>query len=188
MKLIYLIGIPGTGKTTIMREFMNRVGPWIPERPAELLDTMRCASPNEKLRILGKYEEGETFAGTDRLSMAVAPKAIEWMETKPNEVIIGEGDRLANKGFFKSAGDDLVIFHIKTSDEERQRRYKERGSNQDESFIKTTKTKCKNLIEEFGAKQTLFGEESGYVREFTHETPEDTRKIVMSMLLESSYN
>jgi shikimate kinase len=173
MKLIYLIGLPGCGKSTVMKEFMSQYDNWKSERVIDLLDTHVSGN----IRVLGKYEEGETFSGTDRLSMAVSPKAIEWVSTKPNEVIFGEGDRLNNKGFF-NACDDLTILHLTVSDEERQRRYEERGSNQPEKFIQTVRTKVSNIVEEFGDKQTLFGLEEGCVVEMRHESPEDTKKIV----------
>jgi len=179
MKLVYIIGIPGTGKSTLMKAFMERAGgEWKQERVIDLLDT----HSNGKYRVLGKYEEGETFSGTDRLSMAVAPKAIEWVNTKPNETIFGEGDRLNSKTFFEAVGDDLTIIHLKVSDNTREKRYKERGSNQSEKFIQTTRTKCQNVLEAFGDVSTLFGEEKGCVVEFPHETPEDTSKIVEFML------
>lgn len=177
MKLVYLIGMPGTGKTTVMREFMSHYGPWKHSRPVDLLDTM--VDVNSNLRVLGKYEDGETFAGTDRLSMAVAPKAIEFIASKPDEFIVGEGDRLNNRAFFESAGDDLHIIHLTTSKEERERRYNERGSNQSESFIKTAATKCENIVNQFGDRQTLFGEEKGCIDTFVHETPEDTTEVVL---------
>jgi hypothetical protein len=114
--------------------------------------------------------------------MAVAPKAIEWIKTKPDEVIVGEGDRLNNAGFFEACGDALTIIHLTVSDVERERRYKERGSEQSEKFIQTTRTKCENIIKQFGDQQTLFGEEKGCVVEMPHETPEDTTRIVQFML------
>ena len=134
MKLIYLIGMPGTGKSTVMKEFMSRHDGWERERATELLDTHVSGN----IRVLGKYEEGETFSGTDRLSMAVAPKAIEWISKTPDEVIIGEGDRLNNKAFFEKAKElgELHIIKLTVSDEERKRRYEERGSNQSE-FVST---------------------------------------------------
>lgn len=186
MKVFYLIGMPGTGKSTVMKAAMQQVREavcgsgcnWERERVTDLLDTEKLGN----IRVLGKYEEGETFSGTDRLSMAVAPKAIEWISTKPDEIIFGEGDRLNNKAFFEACGDDLTIIHLTVSDEERERRYKERGSEQSEKFIQTTRTKCKNILEAFGDQTTIFGEEKGCVVEFAHESPEDTQKIVDFML------
>jgi len=175
MKVFYMIGMPGTGKTTLMKALMERIGgEWKQERVIDLLDT----HVSGQYRVLGKYEEGQTFAGTDRLSMAVAPKAIEWIQTKPNEIIFGEGDRLNNKGFFDACGDDLTIIHLTVPDSVREERYALRGSEQSEKFIQTTKTKCQNILEAFGDRSTLFGEEKGCVVEFEHVTPEDTTAIV----------
>ena len=148
------------------------------DRPVDLLDS----HVNGDYRVLGKYEEGEVFSGTDRLSMAVSPKAVEFLSTKPDEVIVGEGDRLNNAGFFEAAGDGLTIIHLTVSDEERERRYKERGSDQSDKFIQTVRTKCSNILERFGDQQTLFGEEEGCIIEVRHETPEDTQAIVELML------
>ena len=173
MKLVYLIGLPGCGKSTVMKEFMSRYDGWAQERPIELLDSHVSGN----IRVLGKYEEGETFSGTDRLSMAVSPKAVEWASTNPDEFVVGEGDRLNNKGFFESV-EDLTIIHLTVSDEERQRRYDERGSDQSSKFIQTVRTKCNNIIDRFGDKHTLFGVEKGCVVEIQHETPEDTMKVV----------
>lgn len=189
MKVYYLIGLPGCGKTTVMKQLMTAVDlidgcdsePWKQERVTDLLDT-HVYNGFLKWRVLGKYEEGEVFSGTDRLSMAVAPKAIEWIETKPDEIIVGEGDRLNNAGFFEACGDDLTIVHLTVSKEERERRYKERGSNQSEKFIQTVSTKCKNIVERFGDQQTIFGVEEGRVVEMAHESPSDTQKVVDFLL------
>lgn len=173
MKVIYIIGLPGTGKTTLMKRFMEQYD-WTPHRPIDLLDSHISGN----IRVLGKYEEGETFSGTDRLSMAVSPKAVEFIQSKPDEVIIGEGDRLNNKAFLSACGEDLTIIHLEVDDETRERRYKERGSNQSEKFIQTVRTKVSNIIGAFGPKITLFGEEEGCVHSFKHETAEDTEKVL----------
>lgn len=182
MKVVYLIGLPGTGKTHVVREFMKRYAQWETSTPIKLLDS----HSSNRIRVLGRYEEGETFAGTDRLSMAVNPQAIEYVEMCPPELIIGEGDRLNNKAFFKACQnrrkEDLTILHLTVSDEERKRRYKERGSDQSEKFIQTVRTKVKNIVDEFGDKQTLFGVEEGVVVEMRHETNEDTIQIVKFLM------
>ena len=97
MKLIYIIGMPGCGKSTLMKHFM-RSREWVRHRPIDLLDT----HVSGKIRVLGIYEEGKTFSGTDALSMAVSPKAVEYFQSNPDEIIIGEGDRLNNAKVFTS--------------------------------------------------------------------------------------
>jgi len=176
MRIFYIIGVPGTGKSTVMKELMSRFDGWEQERVVELLDT----HVSGHVRILGKYsDDGEgTFDGTDRLSMAVPPRAVDWISTRPNEFIVGEGDRLNNKTFFQCCQPHLTIIHLKVSDAERKRRYEQRGSDQSEKFIKTTQTKCQNIVEHFGDKQTIFGEEKGCVVDFVHETSQDTQDIV----------
>ncbi len=175
-RLIAIVGIPGTGKTTIMREFMSDRD-WVEDKPIDLLDSHVSGD----LRVLGKYEDGQTFAGTDRLSMAVVPKAIEFLLSCSEGTVIFEGDRLSSIKLLNAAKDDgwdLKVLHVFVSDEERERRYKERGSNQDEKFINGRKTKVKNIVEEFGPQVTLFGEEDGCVTELVHEDSADTRVVV----------
>jgi hypothetical protein len=185
MKVIYIIGIPGTGKSTLMRALMGRISKgmkseWAEERVADLLDTH--VEGTRRYRILGKYAEGEIYSGTDRLSMAVSPKAVSWIKTKPAEIIIGEGDRLNNKAFFQACGNDLTIIQLTAPKSILEERYKERGSTQSLKFIQTTITKCKNVIEAYGDRQTLFGREAGCVVSFNHETPADTEKIINFIL------
>lgn len=175
MKMFYIIGVPGTGKSTLMKSLMYGLAPaWEPERVIDLLDTEKSG----KYRVLGKYLGEGTFSGTDRLSMAVAPKAIEWISSKPDEIIFGEGDRLNNKAFFEAAGDDLTIIHLIVSDKEVVRRYKERGSNQSREFTRTCRKKVNSIVNEFGPRGTFDGFHEGNVKSFVHETAEDTQKIV----------
>jgi len=77
-KLIAVGGQPGTGKTTLFRKFIEGKT-WIEVEPAKLVSALY----NEEmdLYILGKYQEGETIAGTYRLSMAVQPEMQKWIQT-----------------------------------------------------------------------------------------------------------
>ena|SRR5210317_142632 len=173
-KLIGIVGMPGTGKTTLMREWMAK-REWTPDTPIQLLDSYH----SDNIRLFGKYAEGETFAGTDKLSMAVMPVAIEYMKNPTHDVNIFEGDRLTSVNFFsqcKDMGHDVSIVVLQVSDEVREQRYKDRGSEQSETFIQGRRTKINNIMEEFGEKP-LTGEDSLFTT-FLHESPEDTKVII----------
>ena len=92
-KLIAVGGSPGTGKTTLFRKYMENKD-FQPLEPAKLITAMY--NTERDLYILGKYEEGEVFAGTDRLSMAVQPAMQEWIASHNCNVLF-EGDRIFNQ-------------------------------------------------------------------------------------------
>ena len=70
-KLIGVVGMPGTGKTTMMREWMKS-RKWVEDKPIKLLDSYVCGD----IRLFGKYEDGEVYAGTDRLSSSTCRNRI----------------------------------------------------------------------------------------------------------------
>jgi len=173
-KLIGIVGMPGTGKTTLMRKWMES-REWQTDKSIKLLDS-HTSGP---IRLFGKYEEGDLFAGTDKLSMAVQPVAVEYLENPTHDVNVFEGDRLTSVKFFKEAerlGYDLNIIVLEVSDATRQARYEERGSNQSDKFIEGRRTKIRNIVDNFSGS-ILTGEE-GCITEFVHETPEDTQKVI----------
>ena len=172
-KLIGIVGIPGTGKSTLMKNWMS-TREWSTDKPVDLVDT----HISDNIRVIVKYEEGEVFSGTDRLSMAVQPKFLEFLESANNETVLFEGDRLTSTKVFQRAIDlgwNVSIIHLTVSDIERERRYAERESNQSEQFINGRKTKVGNVVEQF-SPNPLFGE-PGNVIEFKHETEADTKFI-----------
>ena len=169
-KLIAVGGQPGTGKTTLFRKFMEDKK-WIECEPAKLISAMY----NEELDlyVLGKYQEGETFAGTDRLSMAVQPEVQKWIQTI-NANVLFEGDRIFNQSFLEFAmglpQTDLQVVYLKVPKELLEQRYKDRGSDQSEQFLRGRETKYSNLLSNF--------ELMPYITEFTNTNLEEQGKVL----------
>jgi broad-specificity NMP kinase len=169
-KLIAVGGSPGTGKTTLFRKYMNDKE-WIQVEPAKLVSALY--NPERDLYILGKYEPNETFAGTDRLSMAVQPPMQEWIASHNCNVLF-EGDRIFNQSFLEFAmglpDTDLQIVYLKAPKEMLEQRYKDRGSDQSEQFLRGRETKYSNLLSNF--------ELMSYITEFNNTNLEEQSKVL----------
>lgn len=169
-KLIAVGGSPGTGKTTLFREFMKNKE-FQPVEPAKLVSAMY--NPERDLYILGKYEEGEVFAGTDRLSMAVQPAMQEWIQSHNCNVLF-EGDRIFNQSFLEFAmglpDTDLQIVFLQAPKDILEQRYKDRGSDQSEQFLRGRETKYSNLLSNF--------ELMPYITEFKNTNLEEQGKVL----------
>ena len=172
--IIAIIGAPGTGKSTLMKSWMENWD-WVHQRTGQLDHYV-----SGDLIVLGVYPDDEVFGGTDKLSMSIAPQVEEFLDNNEDKIILFEGDRLNSKKFFQTVLDkgwDLKIIALDTVAEERERRYEERGSDQDPTWLQGRISKVENVVKQFGTQQTLFGEEAGNVMSFVHDTPTDTRVI-----------
>jgi broad-specificity NMP kinase len=169
-KLIAVGGSPGTGKTTLFRKFMEGKN-WEVVEPKKMLPALYCKELD--LYVLGKYEDGETFAGTDRLSMAVQPVA-QCFVTECTSNILFEGDRIFNQSFLEFAmglpNTDLQVVFLKAPKTVLESRYKERGSDQSEQFLKGRETKYSNLLSNF--------ELMPYITEFNNTNLEEQGKVL----------
>ncbi len=171
--VIALVGEPGTGKTTLFRRFIEQYN-WEIVEPVKLVSSMYCKDTNTY--ILGKYEENEVFAGTDRLSMACQPQVIDFISNS-NANILFEGDRLTNMKFFDFLiglpETDVKIIVLTVPQEIMNERYSERGSEQSETFLKGRKTKINNIRSNF--------EYMDYIEVFENKDLEDQNKILESI-------
>jgi broad-specificity NMP kinase len=169
-KIIAVCGVPGTGKTSLFRKFMADYK-WQRREEAKLVTSEYSEQLN--LHILGKYDEGEVFAGTDKLSMAVWPEIEKWAVTTDANIMF-EGDRLTGQksyDFFSSLPD--TEFHIVVISADKatlQSRYDERGSNQPEQFLKSKDTKIGNILSNFDYMD--------FIAEFANENLDDQKKIL----------
>jgi uridine kinase len=146
--VIAIGGEPGAGKSTLMKEILEKLEKYVPLKcydSFKLVPYIQCGS----VYILGKYDEGETFSGTDRMSMAVQPEAIKFLASLDKDaVVLFEGDRLFTSTFLEHCVEnyDTEIIYLETDKAVRQERYKERGSNQNETWLQGRETKIANIL------------------------------------------
>lgn len=169
MRIILIAGEPATGKTTLMKEIIKECGPSVRFKQG-LVEGQHHFRRN--LIVLGKYDGG-TFDGTDRLSMAVVPALVKWLEAQDgaNDILM-EGDRVTSrslidqiKGRYSFAG-----FCLLADKEMIDQRHQARGDAQSEVFLRGRKTKIKNLLE------------YGCLTPVKHETPTHTGQLCKTIL------
>lgn len=169
-KIIAVGGVPGTGKTTLFRKYMEDKQ-WVETAPAKLVTAMY--NVDKDLYILGKYDDGETFAGTDRLSMAVQPPLQEWIASH-NCNILFEGDRVFNQSFLEFCmglpNTELQVVYLKAPKDLLEQRYKDRGSDQSEQFLRGRETKYSNILSNFDLMS--------YITEFNNTNLEEQSKVL----------
>lgn len=151
--LLYVIGVPGSGKTTLVRELV--LGRRRRVIPAPFAHTVYEGG----LVQLGR--DRETHGGTDALSMSVQPKVVAALEAGAWERVLAEGDRLANVGFFEAAraagySVDIALLDVPLGTAADRRG--ERGTDQDERWLRGRVSKVENLREH--ANLVLPGERS----------------------------
>ena len=145
MKVIAIGGEPGSGKSTLMKKIIEKYEWNKVYDKVKLVPYLQYGSNY----ILGKYDEGETFSGTDRMSMAVQPEAIKFLESlDKNSVVLFEGDRLFTASFLEDCLSkyDLEMIYLQTESEIRKERYKLRGSNQNETWLRGRESKLSNIL------------------------------------------
>jgi hypothetical protein len=177
VNVIAIGGEPASGKTTLMFKLIDEADDWIVCKPRKLLDAMYSKKLN--LYILGKYESGDNvFQGTDRLSMAVQPDAMNFFYDLNYEAVdinvIFEGDRLFNGKLLEYLQelfpDTFKVLILKASDEIKEQRHIDRNDNQDEKFKNSRKTKIENIM----SSLTLMGN----IQIMKNESYEDQKKIL----------
>jgi len=171
-KIIAIIGLPATGKSTIMKKFLEKASPtW--ECVEEVPLVTAHYSPTRDVYVLGKYEEGEKFPGTDRYSMAVQPAAIKFVQTCKDNIVF-EGDRLNTVSFLEFLAEqpdtELQILVITANPAIIESRHKDRADTQSEQFKKGRETKIENVRSNFMLMDNI--------KTFEHNTPQDTDHIV----------
>lgn len=145
--LVYLIGAPAAGKSTLMAAITQRCHRASRTRPFahDVLITRDGAIVGAEL---GRRRGA--FSGTDALSMSVSPLACKFVADKQFPLVLGEGDRLAHLKFLDSAADaglDVYVVYLDADRALLDQRAKQRGSTQNAAWRSGRATKARRLHE-----------------------------------------
>lgn len=145
-KVIYLAGVPASGKTTIFKRIRERLFTTCTDFKSGLCRGIE----NGKFKMLGVFD-GSTFEGTDRLSMAVIDDAIDYIKQLDNAVVFVEGDRLFNYRFLQAVKASVII--IDAHPDMLHIRHAQRGDAQSEIFLKGRRSKIENFAKKYKLKR-----------------------------------
>ena len=175
---LYLLGAPGVGKSSVMRELLRpwTVGDYVRFTEREMFGHHLYDAPRDlKGAYLGHLRP--EFPGTDALSMSVQPHAINWLKQTDGgfDCIYGEGARLGNAAFLLELArrSNLTVVLLTASPEVVESRLQSRpdssshktgrsGRAQDQKWRDGQETRSRNtaqkmieFLEEFPCMQVL---------------------------------
>jgi len=148
------VGVPGTGKTTLVRGILE--GFRKVEEDEMVADGMvkYHKFAKQKTLVLGIYDDS-TFAGTDRLSKGCGPKFREWLVSNCEKYegwsLILEGERFMNHKTMPSLfeQESMKLVCLKVSEEELVRRREARNNTQNEKWLKGMTTRVANICDNY---------------------------------------
>lgn len=146
MDLLYIVGEPGVGKSTLVKSFTEPCHKQVHDMPV-----LHTEYSTEVAQI---GQDREDFGGTDTLGY-MQPIVQMWLNRFPYPFMLAEGDRLNNSGFFDfciDAGINLTVMSLwapELAAERRAERAEKVGKAQKEWWLKTRRTKVENVMEQF---------------------------------------
>lgn len=152
-RMIYLVGAPGAGKSTLMARLTDGLARATVTGTAVghgVTHDMLFDPVTGELLAAELGAQRTMFGGTDALPSSIIERAIPWVQTMPYGLILGEGARLANKRFLSAAVDagyEVVLGVLDHADVDtwRAARADQSGREQNASWVKGQTTVTANL-------------------------------------------
>ena len=147
---LYIIGGPGSGKSTLMAQLLEgwEVGPYHRWTRREMFGHYLRHPTEGAGAYLGHLRP--EYPGTDALSLSVAPQALLWLDSLPLlglDWVFGEGARLSHMGFLSAlhACTDLTVIHLDVDPGLAAQRRADRGGKiLSDQYCKVATTKAHN--------------------------------------------
>ena len=162
-RMIYLVGQPGSGKSTLMaaltkglvRSPMDDPGTLVPHDV--LVDRVTSSVVGAEI---GKQRGA--FSGTDALASSIIDKAVPWVQSQPYDLLLAEGARLANKRFIQASADAGYAVMLGLLDHDaaegwRKKRSKALGREQNPSWVKGRLTASRRLADAYPSALVVAG-------------------------------
>lgn len=150
MDLMYLLGEPGVGKSTLMAALtdgQNRIGESVVQMAKPFVFRMYS---NGVMELGGRRDE---FSGTDMLPLHASPLVLQFLDDYRPAYVMGEGARLGTSAFLgrcRDIGYAVHVYHLTSTGAARRRR-EAREHQQRKSFVKGRITSSAKVAAEFGA-------------------------------------
>ena len=147
--IIIIGGIPCSGKSSLTRNIISGLGSAVNVEPMKLFTCQK----HDDILVIGRYEEGQDFGGTDRLSYGTINKFRDFIdqEAPKHKHIFLEGDR-----FFRAKdiewlldNHDAKVYILTVSAEEEKRRHIERQDTQTEKWLQGRRSQISNILTNF---------------------------------------
>jgi len=155
MHLVYLVGAPAVGKTSLMQALTG----WCWREPRDGgIPYDELWTPSQLVRHGGEpsilaLEMGKrrgTYSGTDALGMSVHPRALAWLASRPHPLVLGEGDRLGCLKFLRSVaalGIDVTLVHLTVPEQTLMTRWAAERSHQNPAWRAGRLSKAANVAD-----------------------------------------